>query len=267
LEAAFGLVKRLINRFNKQRYDGVAGLLNTDEPTQKEKSWHDDRRAKLFPYAFALSRTAVIVLTTVLLIGFLVTLPIPIPGITTLAGLGALAIAKVCTIAICYTTAAKALGGFCGALYDTYKTRKIWEGPEKKEITKSELIFGITAYFVFSEFYTALSSFVKRCRQSKFDGSGGSNHFTATTSITNTSITNTSITNTSITNTSITSSNSIMNRKLGGHASSKNNPSQDFSEKNVKYQTSSSNSKNSPKSKVTQKSTAEISNYRPVVIF
>ncbi|MBV8803147.1 MAG: hypothetical protein JO131_09370 [Gammaproteobacteria bacterium] len=147
-EAFLGIIKRLIN-------------FNTPYPatTSSEGPWSDDRMAKTLPYTFAISRGAVLLVTAFLVLGFLGSLAVPFPGVAPLYGAGVVGIAKACGIAIGYTTAARTLGTFFGAICDARSINLFKDTPIS---TSSSLVMKITIQFGLSKI---LAAFLSMCRK------------------------------------------------------------------------------------------------------
>jgi len=136
IEAFIGVIKRIINFNKSNEYEAFNAV-----SSKNDECWYDDRKAKNLPYTSSLSRAAVLLLTLFLVLGFIGTLVIPLPGIAPLFGFGAIGIAKACGISIGYTTAARIVGVFFGAIFDTHPIR---ESLVKRKISRPSIVIRTT---------------------------------------------------------------------------------------------------------------------------
>jgi hypothetical protein len=169
-EAFIGLIKRVVN-INKP-YQGIHG--------SSEDVWFNDKAAKILPYTFAFSRTAVLVLTALLVLGFIGALAVPLPGIAPLYGAGVMGIAKACGIAIGYTTAARTIGAFFGAIRDTRVLSNNVERAPATSHSRFSLIMKITMGIGISRFLTKASNFFSSYRDNNPNNQAVSSAVTST---------------------------------------------------------------------------------------
>ena len=149
IEACFGVIKRFRNKIKKVPYLGLKGPIGSSD----DNSLLADREARILPYTHAFSRGAVIIGSVLLVLGFLGFLAAwscPIPGVGPLYTAGALAITKAIGIAIGYTTAARTIGAFVGAICDTISGKVLFDNSMSRAaiIRKATLNVGLSQLIV-----------------------------------------------------------------------------------------------------------------------